>query len=210
MSMDPSMTVADRGTLAGRLALGIGFLPLMAAGPVLPASVARQLPAGYVVLASARLAVGPQGRTVRIVALGRKGEGASAKSGNAPPRPLIIYEQRRNGDFAPAGRNDHVVLAADEGGQCDPFLDGGGTISVKGRFFTVENGVACGQHWTDYVTFRLDGAQGFVFDNERLESWSLNKNEAPDAEALVMDGPQHVLRDRPGHLTRFSDWQSRR
>ena len=67
--------------------------------------------------------------------------------------------------------------------------------------------MACGQHWSDFVTFRLDGRAGFVFDNERTESWSLNPSDAPDAEALVRDGPQHVRRDPRGRITRFPDWR---
>ncbi|MEX6874007.1 hypothetical protein AB2D09_33980, partial [Pseudomonas aeruginosa] len=90
-----------------------------------------------------------------IVAIGRKDEEALAKSGDASARPLMIFE-RRSGRFFPVGRNDQVVLKADEGGQCDPFLDGDAPIATKGRYFTVQNGVACGQHWTDYITFRLD------------------------------------------------------
>lgn len=73
-----------------------------------------------------------------------------------------------------------------------------------------ENPARFSQHWTDFVTFRLDDAKGFVFDNERVESWSLNRSDAPDAEAMVRDSPQRVLRERLWHMTRFSDWRSAR
>jgi hypothetical protein len=123
-------------------------------------------------------------------------------------RPLVILERTRRGSVSIVGRNDVVVLRADEGGQCDPFLDGGGTITVKGIRFTVENGVACGQHWTDLVTFRFDEASGeFVFDNERRESWSLNPSEAPGAPAMIRDGPQHVRRPPRGRSIAFSRWR---
>ncbi len=180
-----------------------------AAVPATPADIVRQVPAGYEVLTSVPLA-GKSGRHFQIVALGRADEDAQLKrSGQAPARPLLIFEAR-DGRFVPAGRNDHVVMRADEGGQCDPFLDDGGTIAVKGAFFTVENGVACGQHWTDYITFRLDERSGFVFDNERRESWSMNPSSAPDADALVRDGPQHVIRDKPGQVTMFEAWRPKR
>ena len=146
-------------------------------------------------------------RTFRIVAAERVGAGP--RLGTAPARPLLIFEWRDKG-FVLVGRNDAVVLKADEGGQCDPFLDGGGTIAVKGRFFTVENGVACGQHWTDFVTFRLDDRVGFVFDNERSESWSMNASNDPDAEALVRDGPPTVRRLTPGRLVPFAQWRRSR
>lgn len=179
------------------------------AAPRLPAGMEAQLPLGYEVLASARVSAGEPARTFEIIAIGRKNEEERAKSGDAPARPLMIFE-RRSGRFFPVGRNDHVVLKADEGAQCDPFLDGDATIATKGRYFTVQNGVACGQHWTDYITFRLDDRAGFVFDNERTESWSFNPSNGPNAEALVRDGPPHVFRDRPGHMTAFSKWRPTR
>ncbi len=180
-----------------------------AAVPQLPADIIRQVPPGYQALASVPL-TGKTGRHFQIVALGRIDEDAQQnRSGNAPARPLLIFEQR-NGRFVAAGRNDQVVMRADEGGQCDPFLDGDATIAVKGAFFTVENGVACGQHWTDFITFRLDDRAGFVFDNERRESWSLNLSNAPDAEALVRDGPQQVIRSKPGQVTSFEAWKPAR
>jgi hypothetical protein len=191
------------------------FLAVMATvasaeAPPLPTGITGQLPPGHSVLASVKLTDGKTGRSFQIVALGRSDEDAQRqRSGEAPVRPLLVFE-RRGGQFVAAGRNDHVVMRADEGGQCDPFLDGDATIAVKGRYFTVENGVACGQHWTDNITFRLDDRLGFVFDNERVESWSMNPSNAPDAEALVKDGPQQVVRDKPGHVTPFATWRPAR
>ncbi|MEG3126214.1 hypothetical protein U1738_20105 [Sphingomonas sp. GB1N7] len=148
-------------------------------------------------------------RNFQIIAIGRKDEGFRARSGSAVARPLLIFERQKT-RFALVGRNDNVLLKANEGGQCDPFLDDGGSISVKGRFFTVENGVACGQHWTDFVTFRLDDRAGFVFDNERSESWSLNSSNDPGAEAMVRDGPQRLQRSQPGHVVSFEQWRRTR
>ena len=171
-----------------------------------PAGIARQVPAGFKVLASARMAAGH--RIFEIVALGHRSE-SGRRSGAAPARPLLVFEQK-GGGFVLAGRNDHVVMKADEGGQCDPFLDGGATIATKGRYFTVQNGVACGQHWTDYVTFRLDDRIGaFVLDNERFESWSMNADTSPDAEAMVRDAPPRITRDGPGRFTLFTRWRPR-
>ncbi|HEY0182382.1 MAG TPA: hypothetical protein VGC09_06185 [Rhodopila sp.] len=131
---------------------------------------------------------------------------------HAPARPLVIFAQRPRGGFTRIGRNDTVVNRADEGGQCDPFLDGGGVIAVRGPFFTVQNGVACGaQHWTDYVTFRFDGERGgFVFDNERSESWKLNPSRHPNAEAVVRDGPLRLRRGDAGHAVGFDAWRPER
>lgn len=191
------------------LTLGAALLVAGNATASLPAGVASQLPVGYVVLANVHVTVGNPMRNFEIVALGRKDEDELAKSRNAPIRPLIIFERHLAG-FAIVGRNDHVVMKADEG-QCDPFLDGDAKIAVKGRYFTVENGVACGQHWTDYITFRLDDrAGGYVFDNERQEEWQLNPSNDPDAEALIRAGPPRLVRDHPGHATPFAAWRPKR
>ncbi|WP_442679461.1 hypothetical protein ACSBM8_18530 [Sphingomonas sp. ASY06-1R] len=176
------------------------------AAPGLPAELTRQLPAGYAVLGKARIVAGQPNRTFVIVALGRRTE-TKNRALPAPARPLLIFALKDH-RYVLAGRNDHVVLRADEGGQCDPFLDGNATIATRGRYFTVENGVACGQHWTDYITFRLDDRTGgFVFDNERTESWSMNLS--PVGDALVRDGPPSVRRDRPGKITPFARWRPR-
>ncbi|MGY5776321.1 hypothetical protein [Rhizobium sp. LEGMi135b] len=107
--------------------------------------IVRQLPAGYHAIASAQLAAGKPVRSFGIIVLSRDDEDRlPSGSKGAPARPLIVFE-KRDGQFVAAGRNDHVVMKADEGGQRDPFLDGGATIAVKGRYFTIENGVACGQ-----------------------------------------------------------------
>jgi hypothetical protein len=177
--------------------------PARVSAQQLPQAISRQLPAGYEILASAHASFGSPGRIFYFVVLGRDGERAQwAEAWTARPRPLLIYERRADGGYALAARNDHVALRADEGGQCDPFEDG--RIVAKGSYFTVENAVACGSHWTDFVTFRFDPRlKGFVFDNARFESWSMNPKD--DGDALVSDG-QHVVRAK-GQVVRFADWR---
>jgi hypothetical protein len=177
----------------------------------IPAGIASQLPAGYDVIATAHVAAGQPLRSFEIVALASKGESKlPPHAQDAPARPLLIFEQK-GARFVMIARNDRVVMKADEGGQCDPFLDGDATIATKGRYFIVQNGVACGEHWTDYVTFRLDDqAGGFVFDNERQEDWMLNPSNDPNAEALVRAGPPRLTRDRADHRTPFAVWRPKR
>ena len=115
----------------------------------------------------------------------------------SPPRPLLVY-RIAGGRAALVARNDRVVLRRDEGGQCDPVEDGGG-IAIKGRFVTIESGVACGQHWTHNTTFRFDGARRtFVWHSTIRESWTMNSDPSPDAEALVLDS-RSVSRADPRH-----------
>jgi hypothetical protein len=177
----------------------------------LPPEVMRQIPSGYDVLANGSATFAGASRTFYIVALNRHADGDEPSP--APARPLLLFEQQANGGFVQTGRNDTVVMRADEGGQCDPFApdDGGGGIAVKDRYFTIENGVACGQHWTDYITFRFDDLAGrYVFDNERLQSWSFNKSTNPDAEAMVPDGPPEVHRGDRKKPVPFENWRPSR
>jgi hypothetical protein len=180
----------------------------------LPPEITHQLPSGYDVLATANATFAGASRAYYMVALSRHEEGSGAPGpGPAPARPLLLFEQQANGSFLQTGRNDTVIMRADEGGQCDPFEtdDGSGGIAVKGRYFTVENGVACGQHWTDYITFRFDEALGgYIFDNERLQSWSLNNSTDPDADALVPDGPPEVRRGDRKRPMPFENWRPSR
>lgn len=162
--------------------------PVGAAGhrQVLPPSVIAQLPAGFSVLTFAA-ADFDSNRRADFVVVARRNEEQSviAHGESAPRRPLFVYLQNASGRFDLIGRNDSVVKAADEGGQCDPFEPEQG-LAVKGRFFTVQNAVACGEHWTDYITFKYSPeTRRFVFHRRIFESWIMNPSTDPDAEALV-------------------------
>ena len=202
-----------RSGLAGRL-LSWAFL-LAGSGPALsaemPAGIERLLPPGFTILARADAAFGRHAFT--IVALGKLGEDPLPRTvQSAPARPMLIFERQPDGSFRLAGENDSVVMRADGGGQCDPFLDSNRRIVVKARLFSVENGVACGpQHWTDIITFRFDDRRaGYVFDNERTESWSLNPSRDPSAEALVRDGPTRIERGDRARPVPFDRWRPSR
>ena len=191
--------------------LSLVLFELLTAAPAhaLPPAIGPLLPAHYHVLSSADLRPTPRLR-FHIVALARDDEPKRGEAASAPSRPLLILEDL-GGRARLVGRNVRVVMRADEGGQCDPFTDADQPIAAKGRYFTVENGVACGAHWTDYITFRFDNAAGgFVFDNERSENWVFNPSQDPNAEALVRDGPQKVRRSPPGRTVTFSTWRPSR
>jgi hypothetical protein len=140
---------------------------LHAAG--LPPRIVAQLPAGYEPMV---FHAGPRiegGRQSWLVVAHRRDDSAD----NPSPRPLMIFEEQASGEYRLSARNDTVVLRADEGGQCDPFEDGDNGLAVKGSYFTVQNGVACGQHWTDFITFRYDlRRRAWLFDNEIRTSFN--------------------------------------
>lgn len=191
--------------LAKSLAL-MGFAASAASAADLPNEVTKQLPPGYAVLALTRASV-EGGHLFYVVALGSTRE--PKPSGRAPARPLLVFERRADGGYGLAGRNDEVVLRADDAGLagngCDPFEDG--HVVAKGPYLTVENGVSCGAHWTDYVTFRFDPQlRGYAFDNWRFQSWKLNPSNDPDAEALVAD-VDRLVRSPKGRKTPFATWR---
>lgn len=170
----------------------------------LPAAIQQGLPPEFEVQTFATTQVGS--RQFYFVALKSHEEAADAAA--APARPLLVFARKGRGPFVLMARNDHVILRRGDGGAsgCDPFEDG--RIAVKGAYVTVEHGIACGQHWTWFVTFRFERRLGqFVFDNKRRESWSLNPSDDPDAEALVSDG-QQIERARPPLVT-FANWRPR-
>ncbi|WP_323122318.1 hypothetical protein [Burkholderia alba] len=150
----------------------------------LPKAVLVQLPSGYQVMVAQNGPDMEAGRKSYLAVLHRAGDSRDAPS----PRPLVIFEQQADGRYRLSARNDDVVLRADEGGQCDPFdpdeaADSG--LAVKGRYFTVQNAVACGRHWRDDVTFRRDPhTHRWVFANEiATESFPLEGK--PDSVRVI-------------------------
>jgi hypothetical protein len=100
-------------------------------------------------------------------------------------------------------------MLADEGGQCDPFTDSGDSgLAIKDRYFTVQNGVACGAHWTDYITFHYDAKQhDWLFHNEIARSWSFNPSRSGDA---LLEDPAHVTKADRNHAITFEAWRPTR
>ena len=172
----------------------------------LPPDISRQIAHGYTLLSYATTSFG-RNQKYYFVALASQAEMQHHPyEARAPRRPLLIFERRPSGRYALIARNDEVILRSDEGGinGCDPFE--GGNIVAKERYFTVEQGVACGAHWTDYATFRYDPrSHGYIFDNWRFQSWSLNSSNRPSAPALISDGRKIVR--ATSHAVPFAKWR---
>ncbi|MBB5875720.1 hypothetical protein [Xanthomonas sp. 3498] len=178
----------------------------LAHAAALPADVLHQLPAGYQPLTQLQADLDGDGRADYLVALQQRGE---AQRDPAPARPLLIFVQQADGHYRLAARNDHVILKRDQGGQCDPFDPDEDPFAAKGRYFTVQNGVSCGQHWTDFITFRYDPQRKqWLFHKRIQQRWEMNPNPTPDAEALVKDGDKVQAAD-PKHPVGFADYVPR-
>ena len=221
--MEPSCATGRRRGLAlmstfsdvARCFLFVSLL-LASQGPAwsaeVPAGVTRLLPPGFTVLGSA--AASFERHAFTIVALGRQGEDKLPwPVQSAAARPLLVFERRPDGSF-PTGRAERHRRDAR---RCRrPMRSVPRRWSTdrrrRARLFTVENGVACGpQHWTDAITFRFDDRRaGYVFDNERSESWSLNPSRDPNAEALVRNGPPRIERGDRARLVPFDRWRPSR
>ena len=202
--------VARTGSVAAAVFL---LLATAARADDLPNAISRQLPPGYVVLEAVHGRLTGGASDDYVVALGRPGDDPDGPIGSdaaALARPLLLFRSQHQGAYILGGRNDEVVMRHDQGGQCDPF-DAEQGLVLKGAYVTVQNEVACGDHWSDYITFRYDRSRGqLLFNSEIYHSWKFNPSQAPDAEALVPDGPPSVKRADPHHPVNFSAWKSPR
>lgn len=178
------------------------------AAEFLPQGVIHLIPAGYRVMAFQPGDLNRDFRIDYLVALHRPNEKAIGfETGNNPSRPLVIYIQSANGQFTNAARNDNVIHTIHAGGQCDPFDDSDQRFSVSGNYFTVQNSVACGQHWSDYITFRYDPKrQNWLFHKRITESWVLNSRQGDDQEALIRES-RSVVNGRSKRPELFAEYQ---
>lgn len=171
----------------------------------LPTNIINLIPKGFQVLSYATGQLTDDNRQDYLVVIHRPVDTMQ----QASTRPLLIFTQNIDGTFRLAARNDTVVMQADEGGQCDPFTDSGDSgLAIKDRYFTVQNGVACGNHWTDYITFHYDVKQhDWLFHNEIVQSWHLNPDSSGDA---LLANPRHVTKADRRHPITFEAWRPNR
>ena len=150
----------------------------------LPKNISSQMPVGYEVMSYLSGELNDDKLLDYLVVAHKKNEQATFdKTREGSPRPLFIFIQNKNATFSLAKRNDTVVMAIDEGGQCDPFEDGEEGLVIKNHFFTVQNSVACGQHWNDFTTFRYDAKlKNWVFHQNSFQEFSLADLTNPDDE----------------------------
>uniref|UniRef100_Q47E28 Lipoprotein n=1 Tax=Dechloromonas aromatica (strain RCB) TaxID=159087 RepID=Q47E28_DECAR len=190
-------------------------IPALASTTSLPKSIMQQIPAGYEVISTAEGNLDEDQLPDFLVALGRKVEVQFAKKNptgiigyDAQPRPLLIFIQNKDGTYRLAKRNDHLILRMNEGGQCDPFEDGEDGLVINKRFFTVQNSVACGQHWSLYYTFKYSKElKDWIFHKEISETWILNpRAKNSDDEALVRGGSS-VISAKKNAPVRFENYR---
>ncbi len=154
----------------------------------LPMNILKQIPGDYAVLAFGSGLLNAD-KLLDFIVVPHKPKAEFIGNKVSPLRPLLLFIQNTDNSYRLAKRNDHLVFRFDEGGQCDPFTDSGEGLVIYKHFFTVQHSVACGQHWTDYITFRfVPELQDWVFHKRISESWVLNNSNDPDADALIPGG----------------------
>jgi hypothetical protein len=169
-------------------------------GSALPAGVIELIPEGYEELIHEVGQLTDASNLDYLVVIHRSVDTREQPS----PRPLLIVTQRPDGTFRLAARNDSVVMRADDGGQCDPF-DGGDGLVIKNRYFTVQNQVSCGNHWTAFITFHYDKSRDdWFFHKEIAKRWIFNDD--PDGDALRLDFDEVTKSDRK-HPISFEAWR---
>jgi hypothetical protein len=82
-------------------------------------------------------------------------------------------------------RNDNAAYCIDCGGAFGNPSTGN---TIKKGFFSIEHGIAGGQHWEHVTTFKFDKAKNkwFLYKDHFI-SYKLNKSDDPDAEAMVKE-----------------------
>lgn len=186
-----------------RLMLLVGLLGSATStlATTLPPSITPLLPKGFVVFTFLAGDLNNDKKPDYLVVAHKPDEEEIAKqTETAPRRPLLVFIQNADGSYGLTARNDAVVYAINEGGQCDPFMDGEDGLAMKGAYFTVQNGVACGQHWTDFITFKYSPTlNNWVFHKRIFENWIMNPSTKADAEALILDSHKVISgkRDQP-------------
>ena len=156
----------------------------------LPKNISSQMPVGYEVMSYLSGELNDDKLLDYLVVAHKKNEQATFdKTREGSPRPLFIFIQNKNATFSLAKRNDTVVMAINEGSQCDPFGGSEEGLVIKNHYFTVQNSVACGQHWNDFTTFRYDAKlKNWLFHQHSSESWRLNDSDKPNADAFKSNG----------------------
>lgn len=182
----------------GLVAATLSSTAVCQAAVELPKGIQAQLPHGYEVM---QYAAGPELGNKRQSFLVVVHHAVDTRE-NASPRSLLIFESQDDGAFKLTARNDVAVLRADEGGQCDPFDEDDEGLAVKGMYFTVQNAVSCGSHWSDFVTFRYDAKAGTWLFQSEIRTASYPLEGKPDNTS--------VIRANKAKPVSFADWKPER
>ena len=152
----------------------------------LSSSIIQFIPENYAVLDTTSGDLNLDQYMDMIVVLKKKGEDTISNAVEHPEkRPLLILLGQADNIYKLVAHNDNAVYCVDCGGMMrDPFMQ----IVIKNGYFSIEHGIAEGQHWEQIITFKYDKIKDnwFLYKNHFV-SYKLNDSNDENAEALVKD-----------------------
>lgn len=156
----------------------------------LPESLKTFVPEGYSAIHISSGDANLDGYIDKIVVLRKNTEETTSNYAENQPdkRPLLLLLGQADQTYRLAIRNDNAAYCIDCGGAFgDPFT---GT-TIKNGFFSIEHGIAGGQHWEHVITFKFDKAKNkwFLYKDHFI-SYKLNNSDDRDAEAMVKQTDQ--------------------
>ncbi len=144
----------------------------------LPENISKFIPKGYTTINVTSGNLNLDDFSDTILVLKKNGEESNQ---NEDRRPILIVSGQPNKSFKLEKRNDNAVFCYACGGiGGDPFVG----ITIKNGYFSIEHGVAGGQHWDQITTFKYNKSKSnwFLY-KDGFESYELGDN--PDGNALV-------------------------
>ncbi len=183
------------------------FTTSVAYAQALPKDILIQLPKNYEVMTFLGGELNDDKFTDYLVVAHIKNEETIyKKTGESSPRPLFIFIQNQNKTFSIAKKNNDVVFTIDQGGQCDPFEDGMEGLVIKNHYFTVQNSVACGAHWNDFITFKYDiKLKNWLFHTRTFQSF--NFADSGDGYGEFVENKPNITKANPKKSIAFEAYK---
>ena len=143
------------------------------------------IPNGYSVINFSVGDANLDGLTDEILVLRKSTEETTSNYAEDKPerRPMLLLLGQTDKTYKLAKRNDNAVYCIDCGGVFgDPFT---GT-TIKNGFFSIEHGIAGGQHWEHVTTFKFNKIKGnwFLY-KDHFKSYKFNNDD--NGNALVKE-----------------------
>lgn len=153
----------------------------------IPEALTEFIPAGYSVINISTGDANLDDITDTILVLRKNTEETTSNDAEGKPdkRPLLLLLGQPDKSYRLALRNDNAVYCIDCGGAFgDPFT---GT-TIKNGYFSIEHGIAGGQHWEQVITFKYNKSMNdWYLYKDHYISYKINDSNDENAEALIMD-----------------------
>jgi len=122
------------------------------------------------------------GRADRIMVFDKD---MKSKEDEQSERPLLLLLAQADCSFKLAQRSDKAVYCMGCGGAFgDPFTG----ITIKNGYFSIEHGIAGGQHWEQVTTFKYDkAAQTWFLYKDHFISYRMSTEADHTEDALVTE-----------------------